>query len=181
MPRTPKSPGTRARRNSDQHDWQEVQGKTSVPRWPGDKDEDPREALTYWRAVWTDLGGMYAAPDKMPLYRASLLHAAVIASTRRKGLAKALSRIARTLEDEADQEFLADLSREFSVGGGDAAAAKELRELEDRLGISPQSRRRLQWELAKGTGKTDPATAAPNADQARARRTATGTVLSALT
>lgn len=61
------------------------------------------------------------------------------------------------------------------------AAASELRQLEDRLGISPRARRQLQWELAQGTGKVDPDRAAPRTDKARERRTPTGRTLTALT
>lgn len=177
--RPPKAPGARVRRNQGQAQWQEVQGSL-VPKWPGETG-DPPEARAYWRTVWAELGGMWSPADKMPLFRAAMLHASVIASGRRKGLAKNLSRLARLdVLEESDQEFLAQLSIDFAFGGADASAAKELRELEDRLGISPSSRRRLQWELGQGTGKSDPETAAPATDAARARRTSSGNVLEAL-
>ncbi|HTE63074.1 MAG TPA: hypothetical protein VK631_22150 [Solirubrobacteraceae bacterium] len=179
MPAQNKPPGARTRRNKGQADWKPVEGKRA-PAWPGAKD-DPPEAKRYWSTVWSELGGMWAAADKMPLYRAAMLHAAVVASAQRKGLVKTLKRIADNDElEEGDREFLLKLSVDFAFGGADAAAAKELRELEDRLGISPASRRRLQWELQQGTGKSDPETAAPATDAARTRRTSSGTVLAAL-
>jgi hypothetical protein len=179
--RPPAAPGTRQRRNADQPNWQPVTSGGRVPTWPGEKT-DPPEARTYWRTVHKELGGMWATADRMPVYRAAMLHAAVLASTRRRSKTRRLRAIASSgLLEEADVKFLGDLADDCSAGSGDAASARELRELEDRLGISPTSRRRLQWELQRGTGKTDPATAAPRTDAAAAeRQTATGTTLSAL-
>lgn len=178
MGRNPSPPGSRARRNPGQAEWQPIEGAT-VPKWPG-TTSDPAEARTYWRTVWRELGGMWTEADKMPLFRSAMLHASVIASGRKKGLASRLGEIARAQSDESMAEFLEQLASDFAFGGADAGAAKELRELEDRLGISPLSRRRLQWELTTGTGKSDPAAAAPATDAARERRTPTGNVLSAL-
>lgn len=123
---------------------------------------------------------MWSDADRMPVFRAAMLHAAVIASGRRKALASQLGKIARAQEDEDAGQFLAKLAMDFAFGDADSAAAKQLLELEDRLGISPLSRRRLQWELTTGTGKSDPAAAAPATDAARERRTSSGNVLSAL-
>lgn len=178
MGRNPSPPGSRARRNTGQADWQPVEGAT-VPKWPGTTD-DPPEARAYWRTVWKELGGMWSEADRMPLFRAAMLHAAVIASGRRKALVSQLGKIARAQEDEAAAEFLGKLALDFAFGGVDTAAAKALQELEDRLGISPLSRRRLQWELTMGTGKSDPSSAAPATDAARGKRTSSGNVLSAL-
>lgn len=178
--RPPKSPGARTRRNLGQSQWQEVERPARVPPWPGSRD-DPPEARSYWRTVWAELGGMWSSADRMPVMRAAMLHSAVVASARRKGLASRLGKIARNDSlDESDREFLGTLAVDFAFGGADASAAKELRELEDRLGISPASRRRLQWELVRGTGKQDPAAAAPSTDAVRSRRTSTGNVLEAL-
>lgn len=180
MPATPKPPGARVRRNAGQSSWKSVEGVLDAPVWPGDAG-DPPEAREYWELVWSELGGMFSRADQMPIYRAAMLHAAVVASAQQKGLAKSLGRIAQNVElEEADRLFLQKLSVDFAFGSADAASAKELRELEDRLGISPASRRRLQWELSSGTGKDDPELAAPGTDAARQRRTSTGTVLAAL-
>ena len=41
------------------------------------------------------------------------------------------------------------LSIEYAEFKGDA----EIRQLEDRFGLSPKARRALQWEISKGEGK----------------------------
>jgi hypothetical protein len=184
----PKPPDARQRRNKGQAGWSEVEG-SKVPKWPGAKD-DPVEALDYWKTVWAELGGMFSAADRLPIYRAAMLHSAVVSSARKKHLAASLGRIAGKVQKcvdaedgvftEAESEFLASLSADFAVGGPDKDSAKELRDLEDRLGISPKARRSLQWELQKGTGKA-PTDAAPKTDRkAQSRTTGTGTVLAAL-
>lgn len=189
MGATTKPPGARSRRNKGQADWVPIEDAGDIPVWPGSAD-DPAEARDYWATVWAELGGMWSPADRMPLYRAAVLHSSVVSSARKKGLAKTLSRISRKVtklvEQEsgdftkADSEFLAKLAIDFALGPADSASAKELRDLEDRLGISPLSRRRLQWELKKGTGK-GPRDAAPKTDaKAQSRTTGTGNVLTAL-
>ncbi len=141
---------------------------------------DPPEARAYWRTVWSELGGMWGKADRMPVFRAAMLHAQVIATGRKRQFAGRVAKIARGLEDETDAKFLEALAMEFGFAQADAAAAKALADLEDKLGISPMSRRRLQWELQRGTGKSDPETAAPGTDRQRTRRTPTGNTLHAL-
>lgn len=123
---------------------------------------------------------MWSPADGTAVHRAAVLHAVVLFSARRPAAAALLREVARGLDDEDRREDLVALAGSLMAVGVDAAAAKELRELEDRLGVSPLSRRRLQWELVTGTGKTDPETAAPKTDSTVARRTSTGNVLAAL-
>lgn len=180
MGRPPKPPEGRVRRNKGQSEWEKITPPKSVPAWPGTKT-DPPEARKYWRTVHKELGGMWSDADKMPLYRASMLHAQVLASGRKRGMASRLAKIARGLEDEGDREWLEAMAIDFGFALQDAPAAKALYDIEDKLGISPTSRRRLQWELSKGTGKSDPDTAAPSTDQSRVeRQTPTGNTLSVL-
>lgn len=179
MGRLPSPPGTRDRRNKGQAEWQEVVAAPRVPAWPGTK-ADPPEARKYWRTVWKELGGMWSDADRMPLYRAAMLHAQVLGSGRKRGMASRLAKIARGLEDKADRDWLEAMALDFAFALADAPAVKALFDLEDKLGISPTSRRRLQWEVSKGTGKSDPDTAAPDTDRSRSRRTSTGNTLSAL-
>lgn len=51
-----------------------------------------------------------------------------------------------------------------------AQLQSELRQLEVEHGVSPLGRRRLQWEVARATGESDPANAAPSTDELARRR-----------
>jgi hypothetical protein len=182
MGRAPKPPGSRVRRNADQADWQDIVAPSEVPDWPG-LESDPPEAQLYWKTVWAELGGMWSEADQMPIFRAAMLHAQVIGTGRKRQFASRLAKIARGIRDasESDSDFLQGIAMDFGFAQADASAAKALADLEDKHGISATSRRRLQWELSKGTGKADPDTAAPGTDRARARRTtSTGNPLEAL-
>lgn len=183
MGRPPSPPGTRQRRNAGQGQWQEIAPPPSrIPDWPGSVKTDPPEARKYWRTVHKELGGMFSEADKMPLYRAAMLHAQVLASGRKRGMSSRLVKIAQRFDEEdPDREFLVEMALDFGFALADGPAVKALFDLEDKLGISPTSRRRLQWELRKGTGKA-PDDAAPATDRSRAaRQTSTGNTLSALT
>lgn len=71
---------------------------------------------------------------------------------------------------EADVPALARAARlvaRESVGEASAAELAELRQLEDRFGLSPLARRRLQWEIEQAGGAAEPR---PAADSAAARR-----------
>jgi hypothetical protein len=59
---------------------------------------------------------------------------------------------------EADVPALARLAvlvdrLERGEGGGGARLLAEVRSLEDRFGLSPLARRRLQWEIEQATGE----------------------------
>ena len=55
-----------------------------------------------------------------------------------------------------------------SRGEANAALLSETRQLEDRLGLSPMARRRLEWDVASPPG-TEPASSPGNARRARLR------------
>jgi len=77
----PKGDGQRVRRNLGQRQWTTLRrGVVKVPAMPGstDLDADVRKvARAYWKALWTDLGEIYADSDRYPLARLCALHARV--------------------------------------------------------------------------------------------------------
>lgn len=66
---------------------------------------------------------------------------------------------------------LVELVHERASGHGSAAADGEIRALEDRFGVSPLARRRLNWEIGLAAGAVDPAPApaVPEGESARER------------
>jgi hypothetical protein len=55
------------------------------------------------------------------------------------------------LADVASLELLADLRDQVARGDGRAMLFREIRAVEDRFGLSPVSRRRLGWDVARGS------------------------------
>ena len=69
-----------------------------------------------------------------------------------------------TVYQEADVPTLVRLARFIDLearGQADGIVRTEIRQLEDRFGLSPLARRRLQWEIAQATERkaTNPPTA----------------------
>lgn len=56
---------------------------------------------------------------------------------------------------ENDVPAVTRLVRLLDVSDPSAAVLAEIRQLEDRFGLSPLSRRRLQWEVSQATGEVE--------------------------
>lgn len=72
----------------------------------------------------------------------------------------ALVRLARLIDLEAR-------------GEGDGVTRTEIRQLEDRFGLSPLARRRLQWEIDQATAATETQSRSPGKSRDRRRRVLT--------
>lgn len=138
MPATPKPPGARRRRNTGQSEWQQLpaegrQGEIPEPRTDRELGE---VAKRYWDTLWTSpMAVTFTDADIQPLTRL-----AVLVDDR-----------ARAESAEGLLEIVEDYhGNSVEVIVGRFAADGEIRQLEDRYGVSPLARRRLQWEIRQG-------------------------------
>lgn len=140
MPATPKPPGQRRRRNAGQGQWQELPASGRKGELP-----DPRTdrvlgdiAKTYWETLWTSpMAVTFTDADIQPLTRLAVL----VDDRARSESGDHLIEIVESNYGD---------SREVEVIVGRFAGDAEIRQLEDRYGISPLARRRLQWEIKQG-------------------------------
>lgn len=113
-----------ARRSNPRPDWKRLPPggyRGAVPDWPFDADLEASEPLNAkLREVWLSV---WRTPQ-----------AAVWVT---EGYSRVVARYV---------EMLAL----YELNGGKAADLGELRQLEDRLGLSPMAMKRLQWEIGDG-------------------------------
>lgn len=137
MPATPKPPGARRRRNTGQSEWQQLpaegrRGKAPEPRTDRVLGEIAKQ---YWETLWSSpMAVTFTDADIQPLTRL-----AVLVDDRAR--AESADGLLEIVEDYHGNEV--------EVIVGRFAADGEIRQLEDRYGISPLARRRLQWEVSK--------------------------------
>jgi len=140
MPATPKPPGQRRRRNKGQSDWQQLPAdgrKGEIPE-PRTQRELGEIAQQYWDTLWTSpMAVTFTDADIQPLTRLAVLVDDRDRSESTDGLI------------EIVESNYADAG-EIEVVVGRFAGDAEIRQLEDRYGISPLARRRLQWEVKRG-------------------------------
>lgn len=140
MGATPKPPGQRRRRNAGQSQWQQLPAEGREGEIPEPRTERKLGSIAalYWETLW-------ASPMAVTFTDADI---------------QALTRLAVLVDDRARSESGDELieivesnygdSSEVEVVIGKFAGDAEIRQLEDRYGISPLARRRLQWEIARG-------------------------------
>ncbi len=138
MPATPKPPGQRRRRNKGQSDWQQLpaegrKGEIPEPRTERKLGDIARQ---YWETLWTSpMAVTFTDADIQPLSRLAVLVDDRARSESGDGLIEIVE---------------SNYSDEVEVVVGRFAGDGEIRQLEDRYGISPLARRRLQWEIKQG-------------------------------
>lgn len=132
MPRAPKPPGQRVRRNKDQKQWRGLpaggrQGKP--PALPPKRPGWLKATRAWWATIWASPMAIAWLPADVP----------------------ALVRLARLIEYDLR-------------GDGEKETWSEIRQLEDRFGLSPKARRLLMWEVSNTPGQT-PDEPAPEPDR----------------
>lgn len=139
MAPAPKPPGARRRRNAGQSQWQQLpaEGRAGPIPQPRTGRELGEIASCYWETLWTSpMAVTFTDADIQPLTRLAVL-----------------------VDDRARSETGDGLIEivESNYGGGEVevvvgkfAGDAEIRQLEDRYGVSPLARRRLQWEIRQG-------------------------------
>lgn len=138
--RPPKAPDQRRRRNVGQTQWQKLDrsGSGEMPPYPASIVESP-DACEWWRRVWADpMSALYLPSDHLALERAAKLHHLIVNGHPR-------------VDNEGNQVWEPGSPSEMS----------ELRQIEDRYGLNPKSRRLLQWEVAQAGGSETPAPRPP--------------------
>jgi hypothetical protein len=139
MPATPKPPGARRRRNAGQSQWQELPAegrKGEIPE-PRTQRKLGEVAERYWDTLWTSpMAVTFTDADIQPLTRLAVL----VDDRDRSESGEGLIEIIESAYTEGEVEVVVGRF----VGDG------EIRQLEDRYGISPLARRRLQWEIKQG-------------------------------
>lgn len=139
MAPTPKPPGARRRRNLGQGQWQELpadgrKGKAPEPRTDRELGVIARR---YWETIWSSpMAVTFTDADIQPLTRLAVL----VDDRARSESADGLIEIVDAWHDGSELRVIVG---EFKGDG-------EIRQLEDRYGISPLARRRLQWEIKQG-------------------------------
>jgi hypothetical protein len=123
MPPLPKPPGERVRRGGGQADWQTIR-------------VDPDRPVPHWPDF-----APTPLPEALAYWNAVWCSpmAAMYDTTDELTIARAAMLHASSMT--------ADMMR-----GRAPDALSELRQLEDRLGLSPKARRQLQWEIDKAAG-----------------------------
>ena len=139
--RHPKPPDQRRRRNLDSPQWRKLDptehGK--MPPYPASIVDQP-EACEWWRRVWADpMSVLYLPSDHLALERAAKLHHLIINGHPR-------------VTNAGDEVW----------EPGSPAEMSELRQIEDRFGLNPKSRRLLQWEVSQAGGSETPAPRPPS-------------------
>lgn len=140
MPATPKPPGQRRRRNAGQSQWQQLpaEGRQGEIPEPRTQRKLGNLAQQYWNTLWTSpMAVTFTDADIQPLTRLVVL----VDDRDRSECGEGLIEIV--------ESNYADLG-EIEVVVGRFAGDGEIRQLEDRYGISPLARRRLQWEIKQG-------------------------------
>ncbi len=135
MGATPKPPGQRVRRNREQSEWRQLPAGGRSGRAP-----KPRTSVVwgefgqaYWRALWSSpMAATYTEADVFPLTR----------------LCSLVDRRERVEAGDPEVFAASSVDGEVTVVRGFDGDG-EIRQLEDRFGISPLARRRLQWEVAQ--------------------------------
>jgi len=129
--RTPKPPGQRRRRNAGQSEWQELpdegrQGEAPEPRTDRQLGEI---AQRYWETLWASpMAVNFTEADIQSLTRLAVL----VDDRARADSGDGLIEIIDTWHDGSELRVLVG---EFKGDG-------EIRQLEDRFGVSPLARRR---------------------------------------
>ena len=143
MPATPKPPGARRRRNAGQSQWQQLPAsgrKGEIPE-PRTDRELGEIAQRYWETLWrSPMAVTFTDADIQPLTRLAVL----VDDRARSESADGLVEI---VEDHHGGQVEVIVGR-FAGDG-------EIRQLEDRYGVSPLARRRLQWEISKDADVVD--------------------------
>lgn len=155
MAPSPKPPGARRRRNAGQSQWQQLpaEGRSGPIPEPRTDRELGEIASQYWETLWTSpMAVTFTDADIQ-----SLTRLAVLVDDR------ARSESADGLIEIVESNF----GSEVEVVVGKFAGDAEIRQLEDRYGVSPLARRRLQWEIRQGEAG-EPARAKPMARTLRA-------------
>lgn len=144
MAPNPKPPGQRRRRNAGQSQWTPLPAGGRKGRAPNPRTDRKlgRIAQQYWKTLWS-------SPMATTFVDADI---------------QALTRLAVLVDDRARAESADGLLEivESEYGGevkvivGQFSGDAEIRQLEDRYGVSPLARRRLQWEIAQGEVKEMP-------------------------
>ena len=159
MPRTPKPPAQRRRRNKPEPQTK-VERKTAYP--------DPPKNLTpagraWWRRVWkSPVAGGWTDADRPVVERLAKI---VSALSIDRDIHTSARRQLVTLSENTGVELdaLEAVLRQFA--GLAPTLMSEARQLEDRLGLTPLSRRRLGWDIDEpdqaGLAEQPPATVIP--------------------
>lgn len=138
MSATPKPPGQRRRRNLGQGQWKQLpaNGRQGMIPEPRTERELGPIAMQYWETLW--LSPMAVTFTDADIH--ALTRLVVLVDDRAR--AESAEGLLEIVESAHGGEV------EVIVGrfGGDA----EIRQLEDRYGLSPLARRRLQWEITQG-------------------------------
>jgi hypothetical protein len=138
MPAQTKPPGQRRRRNAGQSQWEELPAagrKGPAPKPRTDRELGP-VALRYWKELWkSPMAVAFIDADIQPLTRLAVL----VDDRARAESADGLLGIVESCEGGEVKVIVGQFS-------GDA----EIRQLEDRYGVSPKARRALQWEIKQG-------------------------------
>lgn len=134
----PKPPGQRRRRNAGQSQWQELPAegrKGEVPE-PRTDRRLGSVAKRYWDELWSSpMAVTFIDADIQPLTRLVVL----VDDRARAETGEGLLEI-------VEGNFDGDVRVIVGQFSGDG----EIRQLEDRYGISPKARRALQWEIRQG-------------------------------
>jgi hypothetical protein len=138
MPAQNKPPGQRRRRNAGQSQWQELPAegrKGEIPKpWTGRQLGDV--ATRYWETLWSSpMAVTFIDADIQPLTRLAVLVDDRDRSESGAGLIEIVE---------------GNYAGEVEVVVGKFAGDAEIRQLEDRYGVSPKARRALQWEIKAG-------------------------------
>lgn len=137
-----------------------------APTLPGGKDM-LAETRRWWRTVWASpMATAWIDADLPALVRLANLQDLVARELR--GWTDR-ERIGEIYQDEADQAL--GIVRVHLAGAMvSTSVLAEMRQLEDRLGLTPMARRKLEWEIADdGAGAAEPAGRDELADARQAR------------
>lgn len=127
----PKPAGTRQRRNAPMANTLKLpaEGRTgAAPEWPAGLEPSTRARIV-WEGLWSTPQAV--AWERLGWTRVVARYAQMVADSE------------RDLDDIEDQKVYASLLRT------QAALMPELRQLEDRLGLTPMSMLRLRWEVVE--------------------------------
>lgn len=127
----PKAAGTRQRRNAPMANTLQLPAegrKGKAPEWPAGLNPSARAQLV-WDGLWTTPQAV--AWERLGWTRVVARYAEMVASAE------------RDLDDVDDPKVYAAMLR------AQTAIVPELRQLEDRLGLSPMAMLRLRWEVVE--------------------------------
>lgn len=151
----PKHPSKRRRRNTEGSSTRTLidttPARTRTPTLPA-ASSMLKSTRAWWKTVWASpMAAVWTDADVPALVRLAQLHDLTQRQfdiVRDGPLAQITSeRITRALPgDELEESIEVKIIFRSPVN---AAQLGEMRQLEDRLGLSPLSRRRLQWELER--------------------------------